>query len=327
MLTFHIGSYLRPFSDPLGYAAVDLFFLLSGCVIEASYGDKLRSGTSLLRFARIRLARLYPLYILGTGIMLLAITAAPHGRLFLTPGAWFTIPRPLALCVPAVFFIPLLNAVIAYPLNPPAWSLFWEIVVNLLYVVLLPHLNRKTLALIVAVAGVPLVIVNSFGYHHAASTFPLGLARVSFSFFLGVLIYRERGVLPPAPRLQPWLTGLAVAIVCITLSWQSSTPGTYLVAVLLAFPVAVCLALHVEPGIGTARLFDRLGDISYPIYAIHVPLALLVLAITGPVAPALWMGAAFSIAMCVLAVGLNRYYDRPLRNWLMSNTKCKINPS
>lgn len=45
--------------------AVDLFFILSGFVLEHAYGDGLRREMSFSAFIRVRMIRLYPLYLIG----------------------------------------------------------------------------------------------------------------------------------------------------------------------------------------------------------------------------------------------------------------------
>ena len=46
-----------------GYLFVDFFFVLSGFVIAASYGDKLAKGFSITKFVALRFGRLYPLHV------------------------------------------------------------------------------------------------------------------------------------------------------------------------------------------------------------------------------------------------------------------------
>jgi peptidoglycan/LPS O-acetylase OafA/YrhL len=60
----------QPF--PSGTIAVDYFFCLSGFVIAYSYGEKLDAGLPLASFLKLRLIRLYPMYILGTLIGIIA---------------------------------------------------------------------------------------------------------------------------------------------------------------------------------------------------------------------------------------------------------------
>ncbi|MEQ1607439.1 MAG: acyltransferase family protein [Hyphomonadaceae bacterium] len=53
--------------------SVDFFFKLSGFALAHAYGAKLESGWSRSAFMRMRLIRLYPLYIFGTLIGALAL--------------------------------------------------------------------------------------------------------------------------------------------------------------------------------------------------------------------------------------------------------------
>jgi len=53
------------FSPKSGYLAVDLFFLLSGFVIANAYDQRFDAGWKVIEFARVRLIRLYPLYLLA----------------------------------------------------------------------------------------------------------------------------------------------------------------------------------------------------------------------------------------------------------------------
>ena len=48
--------------------------------------------------------------------------------------------------------------------------------------------------------------------------------------------------------------------------------GIFLLLATLLAPVAVALAIEGPGSARSARLFDRLGSISYPLYATHLPL-------------------------------------------------------
>jgi len=50
---------------------VDFFFVLSGFVIAASYGDRLSRGFSIRKFMALRLGRVYPLHIFMLAVFLL----------------------------------------------------------------------------------------------------------------------------------------------------------------------------------------------------------------------------------------------------------------
>jgi peptidoglycan/LPS O-acetylase OafA/YrhL len=56
------AMYLKIFSSGM---AVDMFFILSGFVLAYSYGERLASGLTYGQFVRIRLIRLYPMFLFG----------------------------------------------------------------------------------------------------------------------------------------------------------------------------------------------------------------------------------------------------------------------
>jgi Predicted acyltransferases len=67
VVMYHFPGFFRPVYVENSYLMVDLFFVMSGFVIASAYEEKLSCGNiSPLRFMRLRLIRLYPLYALGT---------------------------------------------------------------------------------------------------------------------------------------------------------------------------------------------------------------------------------------------------------------------
>src|ERR1044071_342255 len=59
------------------YYMVDLFFVLSGFVMNLNYGDRLKNGGDLARFQMVRLGRLFPVHLL---FLVLALMAAMSGH-------------------------------------------------------------------------------------------------------------------------------------------------------------------------------------------------------------------------------------------------------
>jgi peptidoglycan/LPS O-acetylase OafA/YrhL len=112
-----------------------MFFVLSGFVIAHAYKDRLGSWPGFRQFVLARLIRLYPVYIAATlfaaGEMLSypwvgtgshpEITAANVMKSLST--AVLLLPTPPRWSVEPTTFFPLLF---------PAWSLFWELSVNLI---------------------------------------------------------------------------------------------------------------------------------------------------------------------------------------------------
>jgi peptidoglycan/LPS O-acetylase OafA/YrhL len=139
VMIFHLTALQQVFER--GWLAVDLFFILSGFVITYSYGDKIKQGLTFKDFLVARFLRLWPLMALGLTLGL-AASALHH--------FWVAPDGGLAAEVIAAFFfnlafLPYISEttqvtygdVIVYddlfPLNAPAWSLFFEMLIGLVY--------------------------------------------------------------------------------------------------------------------------------------------------------------------------------------------------
>src|ERR1700733_12206690 len=105
VVTTHAGNAV-PFETPRPFLAVDFFFALSGFVLCYAYAGRLRDGLSPPAFLLIRLLRLYPLYILGTAIGILAWLAAGHGG---------ELGRPAINIAAAILFLPSPASLMLYP--------------------------------------------------------------------------------------------------------------------------------------------------------------------------------------------------------------------
>lgn len=148
VVIFHLqsGRSLDDLTFPAGYLAVDMFFMLSGFVIAHAYEERLKSDLTFARFAGLRAIRLYPLYILGCALLLghAVLQAAYAGELWRAREFVYALPYAVAL-------VPNFPAGPAgwFKLNPPAWSLFYEWVYNLLYAAFLLFLTTRVIVSVV----------------------------------------------------------------------------------------------------------------------------------------------------------------------------------
>src|ERR1700676_365401 len=65
VVVFHIPELFGLPVQKSSSLAVDLFFILSGFVVEHAYGEHLRHEMTFSRFMLVRMIRLYPLYVIG----------------------------------------------------------------------------------------------------------------------------------------------------------------------------------------------------------------------------------------------------------------------
>jgi peptidoglycan/LPS O-acetylase OafA/YrhL len=238
-------------------------------------------------------------------------SALASNVLFL-PGPWFSAMSPHA----------------NFPVNFPSWSLFLELLINLVYVALVRFLSMRVLIGIVAVFGCAVsaaILMNGqsdLGY--AYETFLGGFLRCGFSFFMGILLFRLRGHMRIFTASRLWLVGVLLA--CLAFAAPSPfRPFVDLIVIIAISPANVWLAASPQKNEKPEpALFRLLGETSYGMYAIHVPLiGLLTTALWQLSSPlnhyiALGVGVAFIAFTILVTAFLDRSYDRPLRKMLLA---------
>jgi len=309
---------------PGRYLAVDFFFVLSGFVLAHAYGRELEAGGSALAFMKARVIRLYPMYLLGLAIAL-SLAGLGAAREWIGPG-WGDI---LTVAVFGMLFLP--APVMAgygdgalYPANAPAWSLFFELIANLVYAVIARVLSLRVLLAILGVGAVAVTFtiarhgeVRGPGWMWAH--FDAGLARVLFDFFAGVAIYRlrERVKLPALP----WWAAIGAFIAVIAATPADGWRVVYdIAAALVLMPVLAALASGgVVTGV-VARLCAISGLLSYGVYVLHVPLLSVIrtaAAVTGvQLGEGPFLALAVAVSAGIAAWVANSVYDGPARLWL-----------
>lgn len=276
VVVFHMHELTQPdqFRQWISHAylAVDFFFCLSGYIVAYAY-DGRRGAMGLRRFLLLRAIRLHPLVMLGALFGLAAYTLDPFatkqqaepwllgsaimGSLLLLP-TW-TLPMRWGSYI---------------PLNPPAWSLFWEYVANLAYGTILWRMSNGLLTGITLLFGVGIVVSS---YLNIGTGLSLGWSwdnmlyapiRVGFSFGAGILLFR----LGAEIRSPLGFVALSIALIGIfvfpytRLNWVFEP-----VAILLAFPLIVAIGAGARENPRTARLCALSGRLSYPLYMLHYP--------------------------------------------------------
>ena len=321
-----IVIYLRHASDltgfplPSSHLAVDLFFVVSGFVLAHAYEDRFRRGMTPTAFMRLRLIRLYPLYLLSLAA---AVAGVVFWRLYDGRSDWSASHLAQALLLNGLFLPDRGLYGEAYPLNLPAWSLFLELFVCGLFALTWRWLSDRLLLAVVLVNAVALVFCaahfGSLSLGWDWKTFWGGFPRVLFSFPLGVLIYRRLSQGSAGP-LGAWL---APALVIFLLVFSPGRfQATYeLACVLVLLPLLVVLAAKAEVGRGLTRLFGFVGATSYALYVLHVPAlafvkhALLYRPAT-PVSVTLVLALVLVALLLAASWAVDRFYDAPLRAWL-----------
>lgn len=309
---------------PRGYLAVDLFFLLSGFVIADVYSGRLGTASLFRQFCKARLIRLYPLYLLAT--LLAAAEMLAYVRFGRGADPNVTLDTVMSSLATAVFFLPTpskwsVEPSTFFPLVFAAWSLFWELLVNLFYGGARPLLRPSVLALIIAVGAAGIALAEHL-YGAALGTrwddAWAGAARALFSYFAGVALFRLRQRYR-APAVPPVLLAALLLIAFVPASFAGSAYDLACMAIL--FPLLVWFGADAAmgPRMRAASIFA--GFLSYPVYLLQVPFLLCLAPVWVRLEPKVPMGPILQpLVDCVLIILgswlIARWFDLPMREWL-----------
>lgn len=319
----HMVDLLYPLRSPSSYLAVDIFFVLSGFVLSVSYENRLRRDIlPKSNFLILRIIRLYPLYLLGSLLGLIALLIHE-----------VKITDQFDVLLRAVFFVPILREGIAfYPLNFPSWSLFFELFISFVYGIILFRLSSKLIALIALVSttafsyGVLQAGSADIGYQY--EMFFYGFTRIFCSFTIGILIYRivSRAsiCMPAIGNPGTLLLFLAIFILLVMpIRKADSLAAPYaIICISILFPTVTVFAVFANPTGWLKEISIWLGRMSFPVYALHAPVIFafkgisekffdVELSVFSPYAGVLTFA-------CILLFSFlaDRYFDDPVRRIL-----------
>ena len=305
-----------------GGFAVDFFFILSGFVLSHALISR---PTAPATFAWARLARLYPLHLLTLIWLLCMAGGVKPGEISVAYSA-------------SAFFLNLtllqgLGTLGVDSWNFPSWSISAEFLVNIF--VLYPIVRRRSLAAagiliilsLIAICRVWGPVFDLFNIQRVeGSALSGGMLRGTAGILLGYLLYEAylrlharidgARLMVPATICESLI--IALLIFCL---WTDSLFWN-----VLPVPLSALLVLQMAtvPGhlsrLLQSGIFPLLGNISYSIYLIHIPLFLAVTSVRWlPQADSgftlAWL--VYFAALLVLSAGSFRYVERPAQRAMM----------
>lgn len=302
-------GWLDPFSM-FGFIGVDLFFVLSGFILSYVYRERFATSlslTELREFAVARFARLYPLHLATTLLMLIAFAIAVRAGVPPHETGGYTLTSTIL----SLFLIQEWFGVVAP--NAGSWSISIELLNYLIFPLIIAVTARlpKWWPLLALVAGTYVSEqVTETNVPHGVAEFIMGCAAYSAS-----QNYRPKFPLP---------FSIVFFVVPFLILYQTHRPGFAIPAfcfTLLVYFMAVS-DVRSDPfaRLCATRPLVFIGEISYSIYLLqwfvwigwkHVIAKLPIFANN----PYLMVACA---SMSLIIVSIFSYYllEKPCRLWL-----------
>ena len=301
-------------------AFVDLFFMLSGFVMIATYRDLFAGGVhagDARDFLIKRIARIYPLHLLTLAVML-ALAAI-----------WATPPTPGDL-LENIAMVQAWGMNDVYVLNYPSWSISAEFWLYLLCPLLILVVVRRSGALLAValIAGAYLWLFTRGNGLELDERF--SLVRALPAFLLGLLLYERRAVTLLWPG---WLLAtiqlLSVAVIALSLHRAPADS-----VVVLCFSLLI-LTTWQDRGPVAAALRARpvlwLGLLSYSVYLLHVPARQAGYVVIGkiggtgdPVLDAVIFTAGCTVVTLILAHLCYHRFEMPARRLISARARGRM---
>jgi peptidoglycan/LPS O-acetylase OafA/YrhL len=302
------------------YLAVDFFFCLSGFVIAYAYDQRLKE-IGLINFLKLRLIRLHPLVIIGSVIGLIAFVFDPFSKLYTIYES-----KVLFLFLSSCLMIPYAAVRERYfnifHFNPPAWSLFWEYIANVVYALALVKMRNKAMWVLLVIAAAALCyeahVSTNLSVGWSGDNISGGGIRVFYSFIAGILVYRSKWII----NNRLGFTGLS-ALLLITFLIPFSPKANFIiepVIVIFYFPLLIALGAGVRLTHTWGKICDFSGEISYPLYMVHYPFIWLFMSYVESKKPDITEMTIIMIIgvplLITLAYLVLNFIDKPIRKQL-----------
>lgn len=217
-----------------------------------------------------------------------------------------------------------------FMLNPPDWSLFFEMIVSVFFVYL-AKIRNSSLRLVCAISFLLFIatgVATMYAKNELGFTAEMGwgrqniwggFPRVFFGFTLGIILSEssEQWKKISLQRFNRFGTTLIYLFLMICLSLPANFHGIYSIFFLIIIaPLMIFLGAKLEEtGEKSIKLTDILGRLSYPLYCVHYPVGRMVYYWSNVAKINPWATFCLAIAASIsIAWIMGEYLDAPLRS-------------
>lgn len=356
MAAHHFPAVSHIFDWPIirnAFLFVDYFFVLSGFVIAAAYGNKINGARGFSSFTLKRFGRIAPLH-LATLAMIVIAECALWGVGKAGGGGWpaFGEGHTFWEAVANVGMLQSFGIFDHLTWNEPSWSISAEFWVSVIFALLAAFAGRFAKPALATLAMGALVFLMARSPNYMNATGDYGFVRCMAGFVIGLFVFDLKQILGETlaemrehPILSSAIEILLLTIVMLFVARNGTGVASFGAPFL--FAVAVLL-FSAEAGIVSWLLKSApivaLGAWSYSIYMMHFivqkAMILAMVYVIDPLSPVplmsyppgdvlfgteRWMGDLFYPLMLALVIALSRltfkWIEVPARDWFRDRAK------
>jgi peptidoglycan/LPS O-acetylase OafA/YrhL len=320
------GDRLGPLAglfEAVGFAGVDLFFVISGVVMMITCGDQFGRAGASGRFLLRRAVRIYPMYWLVTVAVLAACWWRPE---------WMARNKlSLDFVAKSLMLWPQRE----FPVVAVGWTLTYEMFFYVAFAALLLLPRRAAGRMLVAWGAATLLLYAAIddpanhGALHGYLQLPVYASPLALEFIVGCAIgaaAQARSMRWPGTAITAGLAALATIGAYVGSRFPQE--AQYGLTRFLVFGLPAALIVYGAVGRELAggaierRWLDFWGDASYSTYLTHVYVILIFGRVLSPRMAEVrawqtWLAAAGCLLCCLLvAAGCHVFVERPLHRRL-----------
>ncbi len=299
------------------YLFVDLFFMLSGFVLQHAYAEKIKQGLAFSTFISMRFFRIYPIHVFMlvafvgfVGLKMALFHYGIGGAQEFDRNNWQS----------ALTHLLLLHAFNVQPYltwNEPSWSISAEFYTYMVFFAYVKWLDKRLPAYLpgVIALGLYLWLLNR-GVHDLNYSYDLGFVRCLAGFYLGMTIHRYRETLQQ--YLPPVVLAEMIATLLAMVGISFATYGhAYEWLSIAAFALLLLVLSQERTGwLGRLLLWApllQIGKWSYSIYMTHILVVFVMVALVSKLGgiplDALhgWGALLVNTLTCAITIAVSRW--------------------